>query len=351
MELLKGNTQYVCFAPIDLKLAYIYAYDGFDVAGVTNTEEEPAAETIIALTACNEVVPVGCTVHFANDSTDTEYIVESITSAGGEAAVFTMTINGDTGTFNLTFDGDETTAIAVDAALTDVQNAINALASMEGGLGVVVTGVPGTNYIVTFQSNEEIVASRFTLSVAPTGGAATWVRTTPGAADTNTATITLTAGLAEIVEAGGAVTFTGRRLEVKIGEGNLNYTETRNLEYIKDRGLLDTVKEADEEPMEVSFDFIWDFITGVTGSVIPTLEDVLKKTGEASSWETTSPDACEPYCVDLVVKYDPGCGGSNTETIVLSQFRQVTLEHNLRDSQISCSGSCNVTKATATRGA
>jgi hypothetical protein len=345
MDLIKSDVQFVCFTPIDLKLADIYLYDGFTIAGVTNTSEEPLAETVIALTACNELVPVGCTVLFENDSTQTEYVVESRTTSGGTDPIYTMTIAGDTGFFKLTFDGDVTTNILVDDTLLAVQNALNALDSIDAVGGVVVTGVPGTNYIVTFNDAQEIVATRFTLSTAPTGGAASWVATETGSSDTSTDTITLTEGLAEVVEAGGDVTFTGRRLEIKIGEGNLVYTETVTRDYLLDRGRLSDVRNGDETPMDVSFEFTWEWLTGVAASGLPTIKDVLKKRGEAASWESTDTDECAPYCVDIVVRYDPNCGGDNTEVIALRQFRYETLEHNLRDSQISCSGKCNVTES------
>jgi len=349
MDLLQ-SIAYVCFAPIDLKLADIYVYDGFRVDGVTNTAEEPKDETVIALTACGVLVPVGCRVTFGNDSTETEYSVESRTTSGGTAAVFTMTMNTDSGPWKLTFDGEETSDIADDAELIEVENALHALDSMENGT-VDVTGVPGTNYIVTFQSNEEIVATRFTLSQMPLGGdaSATWTLTTPGSADTSTDTITLESGLAEVVEVDGTVDFRGVRLEVKVGEGNVTWTETLNRDYIKDRGNLDTVRNGDQEPVDVKFEFTWEWITAVTGSGVPTLEDALKNRGEASTWVTTDSDVCAPYCVDIIIWYDPGCGGNNTEKIELPYFRYESLDHNISDSQISCTGKCNVVEATATR--
>jgi len=150
--------------------------------------------------------------------------------------------------------------------------------------------------------------------------------------------------------AGGSVTFGGRRLEIKVGEGNVNYTETMTREYIRDRGNLDTVRDGDDEPMDVTFDFVWEFLTAVGGSAVPTIEEVLKQNGEASTWLTTSADACEPYCVDIEIFYDPGCGGENTEEIVLPYFRYEKLDHNITDSQVSCTGKCNAVEAVITRG-
>jgi hypothetical protein len=103
--------------------------------------------------------------------------------------------------------------------------------------------------------------------------------------------------------------------------------------------------------MEVSMGFTWEWITAETGSGVPTIEDVLKKRGEASTWETSdTADPCAPYCVDIVVWYDPSCGGDNTEKITLPQFRYEELNHDLKESSIACSGMCNVTEAEVERG-
>lgn len=349
MKFLRAKPQWCPYAPIDLKKAVVYVRDGWDETGVTNSAEEPADETTVALAACDALVPIGCGVKFANDDTETEYFVASRSTSGGSAAVFTLTLNGDTGTFKLTFDEEETEALAVDADLSAVEAALHSLDTLDNN-SVVVTGVPGTNYIVTWQSNKEVTAARFTLSTAPTGGSATWARTASGSADDSTDTITLTAGLAETVETDGAVTFHGTRLEIKIGEGNLTYNEVKNREYLLNRGLLDTVRDGDDTPVDVSFDFTWEFLTAVTDAGVPTIEDALKQRGEASGWVTTSADACEPYCVNIEVYYDPGCGGANTELIELKYFRHESLDHNLGDSQVACSGKCNITEATVTRG-
>ena len=142
-------------------------------------------------------------------------------------------------------------------------------------------------------------------------------------------------------------------LEIKIGEGNLTYGESRNIEYTPDRGVLDEVREGDEVPMEVSFDFIWDYIRGTTGTgCTPSIEDALKNRGCASDWQSSDDDACRPFALDIVILYQPTpaeCG--DQEEIVLSDFRWESLDHDLRAGSIACSGNCNVTEATATRTA
>jgi len=140
---------------------------------------------------------------------------------------------------------------------------------------------------------------------------------------------------------------TPNHIDVTIGEGTLTYTESRNIEYKLNRGVIDEVREGDDVPVDVKIDAKWDFITGDTGET--TLEDALKQTGGASSWASSDTDACRPYAVDLVVIYTPGCAGIKKETITLSDFRYEKLDHNAKDGTVSISGKCNITKVTAAR--
>ncbi len=169
----------------------------------------------------------------------------------------------------------------------------------------------------------------------------------------NTTSITFTPALATAdgIPANDAViTFRGRALEVVVGEGNLTYTESREVEYVLDRGNLDTVREGDQVPVAVNLDFVWDFITASTGET-PTIEDAIKQIGEAADWESSDSDECALYAVDLEIEYIPPCGGTEREFILLSDFRWDDLEHNLDDAQIAMTGRCNVTQASVSRAA
>lgn len=141
---------------------------------------------------------------------------------------------------------------------------------------------------------------------------------------------------------------TPNELEITIGEGNLTYNEKINIIYTKNRGALDEVREGDEEPLEVNFDFVWEFLKANTGDD-PSVEDVLKKRGEASGWVSTDADACRPYAVDIEILYTPPCGGAYLEKIVFPDFRPEQLNHDLRNASVSVSGKCNVTEPTITR--
>lgn len=164
----------------------------------------------------------------------------------------------------------------------------------------------------------------------------------------NTTSITFTPGLVSAASDNDAVDIAPRQLQVRIGEGNVMWTEKRPIVYVKDRGLLDTVREGDEEPVEVKLDATWVFLKASTGQT-PTIEDVLKKRGEASGWTTSASDACEPYAVDLVIEYTPPCSTEDLEVYELRDFRYEELAQDLKQGQISISGKCNTVEATVTR--
>lgn len=143
----------------------------------------------------------------------------------------------------------------------------------------------------------------------------------------------------------------GQFIAVKLGNGNITFDEKRALDYIKDRGVLDTVREGDEQPMDVKLDAEWEYLTGTTGVI--TVEDAMKQRGDASTWDSSSNNTCEPYAVDIVIKDVPPCsGGGNTpETIILPDFRWESVNHDLRNSTLSFSGKCNAKQASVSRGA
>lgn len=163
-----------------------------------------------------------------------------------------------------------------------------------------------------------------------------------------TTAITVTPALTAAVADDEVITAHPHRVEVGIGEGNLTWTEKKPREYKKNRGRLDTVKDADEEPIDVRLDFEWEFIRADTGEA-PTIEDILKKRGNASHWVSSATDPCEPYAVDILVVYTPPCEGVDGEEILLADFRYEELAHDAGEGTISCTGKCNITEAVATR--
>lgn len=161
-----------------------------------------------------------------------------------------------------------------------------------------------------------------------------------------TTSLTLYPALQVAVADTDTIDVLGNAIYAKIGEGNLTYSEKRNLVYIRDRGIIDTVKLGDDQPMDVSMDFTWEFLRG-TSTTPPTFEEVMKHIGQATAWESTSVDPCEPYCIDIYILNIPPCG-TDAEIIVLPQFRWESMDHDLKGAKISVKGTCNVLLAQVT---
>lgn len=162
---------------------------------------------------------------------------------------------------------------------------------------------------------------------------------------TNTTSITFSPSLIVATVDDQVINIFGRQLEMKIGEGNLTYDEKRNMEYKKDRGLIDTVREGDEEPIDVRLDIQWEWLSSAGTDTQPTPEEVLKKEGLASTWLTSAADVCEPYAVNIIIIYQPPCVTVDGEVITLRDYRWESLSHDLRAGTLSTSGKCNATRA------
>jgi hypothetical protein len=145
-----------------------------------------------------------------------------------------------------------------------------------------------------------------------------------------------------------AVTFINQRIEVMIGEGNLTWTETKEYEYLRERGDLDSVKEADEQPVEMSLEFIYEYIKTQSGQTI-TPNDALKQQGEASEWVSSSSDLCEPYAVDILAKHCVPCGTDQDEDVLFTDFRYESLDFDTSEATVALAGRCNVSEPTVTR--
>lgn len=140
-------------------------------------------------------------------------------------------------------------------------------------------------------------------------------------------------------------------IEIKIGEGNLTWSEKRDIHFIKSRGDLDQVREGDELEMDVTLQFLWEFLHG-TDADPPTFEDVLKHRGPATNWLSVTPvdvDPDAPFCISIDILYDPICGDEEKENYILEEFHYTSLSHSLRDGTVDCNGSCNRSQALVSR--
>lgn len=387
-------------AQIDLKNATIKLKDGYGLVGaVNNLSGYPAGALTIAVDGLIVALVAGDTfkvaaetgqpTHTVTSVVNTSGVTTSITfttaiatggiadnavitvtklgavnNVAGYTAALTMAVDGITGviptgaTFLITGESGtpthtvtshsetsgNTTSITFTTAATAANDDVITFSHNGGAVNQPNGYTAATTMVVDGFTGAVAVGDRFTVA----GETGLPVHTISAHSETSTNTTSITFSPSATVADNAVITVLPHELEVDIGEGKLEYTEKVNREYKKNKGSLQYVRNGDEEPVEVSFDFVWEFLTASTGGT-PTIEDVLKQRGEAADWVSTDTDLCQPFCVDLVVEYVPPCGGEETETITLEMFRHEELQHNFTDAQISVTGKCNVTEATVER--
>jgi hypothetical protein len=207
-----------------------------------------------------------------------------------------------------------------------------------------------TTVLNTTCTTQVPVGARLTINGETANTVHTVTARDPATGTTTCLTITpaVGAGTYNSGNAEGAITYMYQRLEVNIGEGNMTWTETKEYEYLRNRGDLDTVKEGDEQPCEMSMDFVYDYIRTQSGQTI-TPYDAFKQEGEASEWVSAAADLCEPYAVDVLAKHCVPCGTDEDEDVLFTDFRQESLEFDIGEASVSVSGRCNAQAPTITR--
>jgi hypothetical protein len=155
--------------------------------------------------------------------------------------------------------------------------------------------------------------------------------------------IDLKHAILEVLDGGG----TPNTLQIKLGEGTFTWDQKRSIEYVKDRGLLDTTREGDEEPVDIRLDALYEFLKSSSGSVTP--YEAITGTMGASTWTSTG-GACEPYAVDLRLTYTPPCGGETDEVVLISDFRYESITADAKAGTLAFTGKANIVAPTITRG-
>ena len=165
----------------------------------------------------------------------------------------------------------------------------------------------------------------------------------------NTTSVTFTPALSGSVADDALITVLPHSQTVHIGEGNMTYSEKRKIKYVTDRGILNTVKLEEDQPLEAKLAYEWDFLTSSISEGVPTTEDVFKFRNLCANWVSTSPDKCEIPCVDIVLYNTPPCNGVSAEQIVLHMFRWEDLAHDPKAGTVDVTGKCNTLTALVSR--
>lgn len=166
----------------------------------------------------------------------------------------------------------------------------------------------------------------------------------------DTTSITFSPGLAGAVVDNAVITLRGRSVFIKVGDGSINYDSNRAYLYDLDRGLIDTVREGDQVPMDITLDLIYEYIRSVTAAT-PTVVEAIYREGNASVWENADADPCTPYAVDIVVEFVATCGGVAPEVTILPAVRFEKVAVNTKDAKITGTGKSNSVRPTITRPA
>ncbi len=338
-------------ARIELRDCIVRFKDGFGGAAAVNDPDSALAEddvvmeidTVASLTNNTSLVPVGARFTVVGAT-----LTRTVTAQDANE-VQSVTIDATDGTFTLDYKSvGPTAALDHDISLALLKTALEGLSSITT---VNVYGTPGSLYLVEFVNPE----GDGTLLVADdallTGGGATAVAALVAAIGTVTCQLTFTPALSDadgIPADDAVVTFLPQQIEIKIGDGNVTYTEHRTYEYMLDRGDLDTVREGDQVPLDVRLEATYEHITTGTSETI-TPVDALKGIGSAVEWVTSATDQCEPYAIDIEIEHIPPCGGAQKEITLFPDFRADTKEVNLKDATISLTGKCNVIEPDVSR--
>lgn len=349
-------------ARIELKYCTIRLQDGLSGTGLVNQPSTAPAQGDTSLTidtvALNSLkptkVPVGARFRIAGETTPVDHVVTARTQGAGTGtnAKQRVKLTTCTTTFTITTEGGTTGDIAHDADAAAVKAALVAIDDGLVAADWAVTGDETAGWVLEFTGAQGEMPMAL-VSATPGDGTAAVTNVQTGVLPATTDT-TLSITFSPALGAGtyvdnAVITFKPQRLNIKIGDGNLTYTEHREYSYLADRERLDTVREGKETPMDVKLDSVYEHITTGTGENIAPM-DALKGVNGAAEWVSSSPDLCEPYCIDVLVEYNPPCAPSNRETTLFPMFRAETREMNYSAATIALTGKCFAIEPQVYRG-
>jgi hypothetical protein len=321
-------------ARIELRDAIIKIKDGFGGSALVNDSSISAGnttlgiDTVAGLTNSLTVVPVGARFSITGVATPEKFTV----TAQNSNEIQQIVVDAASGNFTISTTGTaaspvaaQTTGnIAYNALPGIVQTALEALAIFAPG-DVIVTSPTTSTYLIEFAGNfaNTNMAQVTCTDVTLAGGGDTVTPSTisPGGI-THDLTFTPALDGSDLPLNNDVITFLPQEIEIKVGDGDLKYTEKNEYTYDLDRGDLDTVREGNQVPLDLVLDFVYEHITTGTSETISPM-DALKQKGGASGWVSSSADQCEPYAVDIEITHEAPCG-TNQDEVTLFPTSAVT---------------------------
>ena len=120
-------------------------------------------------------------------------------------------------------------------------------------------------------------------------------------------------------------TATPNTLTIPIMDGDLSFKVVQPSFILRNRGKIDSRKQADQEALDISFSFKfeqWSYADGNSGISVP---DAFQQIGGAVNWNSTDPN-CGPFAVDLVFRMTDPCNLAAYEQLVFSNFHADSLD-------------------------
>ncbi len=163
-----------------------------------------------------------------------------------------------------------------------------------------------------------------------------------------TTNIVFTPALASDISDTAVLTFLPQQIEIRIGDGDLSWTEAREIIYDLDRDILDDVRLGPEQPLELNAAFVFEWAATGSGEPISPI-DAIKRINDAEEWVSSDSDQCRPYSIDVIVDHVVPCGTNQDQRFSFEDFRWDSLEYSIQDAAITLTGRCNRTDALVAR--
>ncbi len=191
------------------------------------------------------------------------------------------------------------------------------------------------------------VGARFTIAGETDSPIHTVTARTP--ADSGpTTNIVFTPAMSMDVSSSAVLTFLPQQIEIRIGDGDLSWTEAREIIYDLDRDILDDVRLGPEQPLELNAAFVFEWAATGSGEAISPI-DAIKRINDAAEWVSSDSDQCRPYSIDVIVDHVVPCGTNDDQRFAFEDFRWDSLEYSIQDAAITLTGRCNRTDALVSR--
>lgn len=313
--------------------------DGFTGTGAVDDSSISVSDTTLgidtlSLTDSLTIVPKGARFTTAGITT-----MRTVT-ATQNSTQYTLDMTAPSaGTFTVTHNSNTTAALAYDLTASAFQTALEGLASIGSG-NVTVTESTDV-YTITFAGTLANTAQ--TITVDGTGLTASNSHVLTQTQDgTSTWMVTFTPAIAtgSVPSDDDAIQFYPQKVEMKVGEGNVEHTETQEAVIDTDRGILDGVRAGTDQPMTWSASFVYNWLRASSGDPI-TVYEAIYQLGDASTWVTSSTDKCEPYQLDFFVLDRPSCGSEEAEVMLFRYSRITSVNPSVEAASVSIEATCN----------